>query len=91
MSRYSNTKIKKNEDGVTHYQATIYKAIPESNEDVWVITQFGDRLDNLAAQFYGDSGLWWILAKANGLLFPKLPIGTSLRIPPLEKVGREAQ
>ena len=44
----------------------------------------GDRLDNLAYQFYGDSTLWWVLSVAN----PDLPndslyptLGFQLRIP----------
>jgi hypothetical protein len=44
----------------------------------------GDRLDNLAYQFYGDPSLWWVLSVAN----PELPndslyptIGFQLRIP----------
>ena len=43
----------------------------------------GDRLDNLAAQFYGDPTLYWILQQANSLnrdsLYP--PIGVQIRIP----------
>ena len=27
----------------------------------------GDRLENLAYRYYGDSTLWWIIAKANGI------------------------
>ena len=41
----------------------------------------GDRLDQLANQFYGDVNFWWYIAKANGLKFMTLPPGTRLRIP----------
>jgi len=91
MSRYENTKIKKDQImrgknisksyNITSYSTTTYSAIPETDSDVYVITQQGDRLDNLAHQFYGDVGLWWYIAKANNLNFMTIPTGTSLRIP----------
>jgi hypothetical protein len=27
----------------------------------------GQRLDTLANEYYGDTSLWWIISKANGL------------------------
>ena len=50
----------------------------------YIITMIGDRLDNLANQFYGDSTLYWVLQIANedckkDSLYP--PIGIQLRIP----------
>jgi hypothetical protein len=51
---------------------------------MYIITQYGDRLDNLASQFYGDPSLWWVIQTAN----PDLPkdslyttLGYQLRIP----------
>ena len=91
MSRYENTKIKKNiiKRGISNPQVysitsntgTIYSSIPETDNDIWVITQPGDRFDLLAHQFYGDPNLWWYIAKANNLTFMSIPHGTSLRIP----------
>ena len=90
MSRYEHTKIKKSKvirgtskkpHNITSYRSTIYSAIPETDSDIYVITQLGDRLDNLAFQFYGDQHLWWYIAKANNLTFMTIPVGTSLRIP----------
>ena len=91
MSRYENTKIKKIKTkrgldvtkayDINSLGTTIYSSIPESDNDIWVITQQGDRLDILAHQFYGDVTLWWYIAKANNLTFMTLPTGTSLRIP----------
>ena len=82
MSRYANSSVRKkgnkNFRGITRYEK-----IPETNEDIWVITQYGDRLDSLANQFYGNPHLWWYIAKANDLSTLKTPDGTSLRIPPL--------
>ena len=91
MARYENTKIKKNiiKRGISTSQvynitsnaSTVYSSIPETDNDIWVITQPGDRFDLLAHQFYGDPNLWWYIAKANNLTFMSLPSGVSLRIP----------
>ena len=45
------------------------------------MTQFGDRFDVLANQYYGDSSLWWYIAQANHLNSMNIEPGTSLRIP----------
>ena len=90
MARYEHTKIKQStvtrgrspkSYNITSHGTTIYSNIPETDSDIWVITQHGDRLDNLAFQFYGDQSLWWYIAKANYLSFMTIPVGTSLRIP----------
>ena len=91
MARYEHMKIRKNVNrrGLSDNQSyesissstTIYSSIPENDNDIYVITQTGDRLDLLAHQFYGDVNLWWYIAKANGLTFMTVPTGTSLRIP----------
>jgi nucleoid-associated protein YgaU len=87
MGRYSDTKLRKDKQGRTHRVTTIYKDIPETNEDIWVITTYGDRLDLLAYEYYGSQYLWWAIAKANGLTVLKVPDGTSLRIPPKSVLG----
>ena len=86
MSRYADTKINKvkidrSNNSVQKYETTIYQEIPETNDDIFVVTQEGDRLDNLAFKYYGDSTLWWYLAKANQLTDLNIPAGTKLRIP----------
>ena len=90
MGRYENTKLKKGtilrgksftRYNIDSYGTTIYNSIPKDNNDIYVITQFGDRLDHLAYQFYGDVNLWWYIAKANNLTFMTIPPGTRLRIP----------
>ena len=87
MSRYSNTKmtrkslLPKQKKNVLSYETTLYQRIPETNGDLHVISVEGDRLDNLAFQFYGDSSLWWYIAKANDLNSINIPAGISLRIP----------
>jgi len=52
-------------------------------DDIYIIGQIGDRLDNLAFKYYGDSSLWWIIARANNIGKGSLvvPLGLQLRIP----------
>ena len=58
MSRYKFTdKQKKNKK--KYYSTTIYKKVEEKNTDSYFIAVEGDRCDNLANRFYGDSSLWW--------------------------------
>lgn len=87
MSRYSNIPTIKNPEdnnGAEFYSTTFYPKIPLSENDIYVLTGDGDRLDLLADQFYGDPGLWWVISSANGDLPQNslhLPLGTQLRIP----------
>ena len=80
MSRYKSTdKNKKNKKN--YYQTTIYKKVNEKNSDGYFIATEGDRCDNLANRFYGDSSLWWFIARVNNLTTNNIPAGTSIRIP----------
>ncbi len=86
MSRYANTKVNRikidrSVNEVLKYDTTLYQKIPESNEDIFVMTQEGDRLDNLAFQFYGNQHLWWYIAHANNLNTMNIEAGKQLRIP----------
>jgi hypothetical protein len=83
MSRYENNPIKKLKDGREVYRSKIYPDIPLRNDDVYVVTQTGDRLDLLAYEYYKDQSLWWIIASANNIHNAQLGIreGTILRIP----------
>lgn len=83
-SRYQTIqKVKLGETGSQYYTNNIYPDIPVANNDYYVITTLGDRLDLLAYDFYQDSSLWWVIASANSLpgdsIYP--PIGVQLRIP----------
>ena len=80
MSRYKNT-LRNIKNKKTYYQTTIYKKVEEKNSDLYFISTEGDRCDNLANRFYGDSKLWWFIAKVNNLTTNNIPAGTSLRIP----------
>ena len=82
MPRYQNTKRKSVNNSVKQkYDTTIYKKVPERNDDMYFIAQEGDRCDNLANRFYGNSQLWWFIARVNNLKTNNIPAGTSLRIP----------
>jgi hypothetical protein len=82
-SRYENSKTKKLYDGRTVFRPKIYPIIPFRDDDVYVATELGDRLDTLAFDFYEDSTLWWIIASANNIHGAKFAFepGTVLRIP----------
>ena len=80
MARYENTK-KSRKNKKSYYATTIYKKVEEKNSDSYFITQEGDRCDNLAVRFYGDSTLWWFIARTNNLTTNNIPAGTSIRIP----------
>ena len=89
MARYDETNIRKNQDtNKSYYNTTIYKEVPERNDDMYFISTEGDRCDNLAFRFYGDSTLWWFIARVNNLTTNNIPAGTSLRIPVSTKDAR---
>ncbi len=81
MSRYRNTEKRKTEDGKLVYRSTLYENVPVSDNDIYIITQYGDRLDLLAHQFYGDVNLWWYIARANNVFTFNVPENIQLRIP----------
>ena len=82
-SRYENNKSQKLKDGRQVYRTRIYPNIPKSDEDIYIVTQTGDRLDTLAHQFYKDASLWWIIATANNIHDATFAVGDgiTLRIP----------
>ena len=80
MARYGNTR-KQRKNKKSYYATTIYKKVEEKNTDSYFIATQGDRCDVLANRFYGDSTLWWFIAKVNNLTTNNIPAGTSLRIP----------
>ena len=85
MARYKNTQTKI-KNGKEYYQTTIYEKVPDRDSDLYFLAQEGDRCDNLAFRFYGDTHLWWYIAKVNHLTTNNIPAGTSLRIPAGSKV-----
>ena len=87
MSRYKSTD-KNKKSNKKYYETTIYKKVKEKNTDSYFIAVEGDRCDNLANRFYGDSTLWWFIAKVNNLSTNNIPAGTSLRIPKTTKYAK---
>ena len=83
MERYKNTRIttKKNNGTNSFLRTTLYSSVPKSDTDQYFIAQEGDRCDNLAHRFYGDTTLWWFIARVNNLTTNNIQAGTSLRIP----------
>ena len=83
MKRYDNIQIIKKEGERKFTETVVYPVINPSINDIYIITKQGDRLDNLAWEYYRDPSLWWIIARANnigkGTLFPE--VGVQLRIP----------
>ena len=67
MKRYNSTRQKLDKSGTRVYATTYYPEIPLDDTDVFIRPLDGDRLDLIANRYYGDSTLWWIIAKANGL------------------------
>jgi len=80
MARYEKTK-KSKKNKKSYYATTIYSKVPENNNDIYLISQAGDRCDNLAFRFYNNSKLWWFVARVNNLRTNNIPAGVSLRIP----------
>ena len=81
--RYQNNETKKLNDGRTVYRSLIYPEIPVRDDDIYVATETGDRLDTLAYQYYNNASYWWIIASANNIHDAPLGLkdGTILRIP----------
>lgn len=82
-SRYENNEVRSTFDGRKVYRSKIYPNIPLRDDDVYVATETGDRLDTLAYQYYNDASLWWIIASANNIHNAPFGLkdGTILRIP----------
>ena len=84
MPRYRTTQIT-TKNNRSKYNTTLYREIPENNSDILLITQEGDRLDNLASEYYGDPNLWWFIARVNNLKTMNLEGGLQIRIPISDK------
>jgi nucleoid-associated protein YgaU len=84
MSRYISTDTLTTKETKTKYlESTIYPIIRASDNDMYIISEAGDRLDLLANKYYGDQTKWWIIATANNINDATfyLESGIQLRIP----------
>ena len=82
--RYDNTRKSKDKSGKRYYKTILYPDITPKEDDIYIFTRAGDRLDLLANRFYKDSSLWWVIAQANGIGNGKMYVeaGIQIRIPP---------
>jgi hypothetical protein len=84
FNRYRHTGVKVDtKTGIRYQKPTLYPDIPESDSDSYHIVVVGERLDLLAYKYYNDSGLWWVISRANNLdpSITTAEVGTELRIP----------
>lgn len=82
--RYQGTTILKDPTtGKRYYRATKYPQIAYSDNDIYIITVFGDRIDIIAYDYYKSVDDYWIITVANNLPGDSIFItpGTQLRIP----------
>ncbi len=82
-SRTSDSKLR--DEGTRFYRTTTYPVVPNNPNDIFIVTEFGDRLDSLAFKFYKNSSLYWIIYSANPDILRAdqlyLPAGVQIRIP----------
>ena len=89
MGRYRNLSMRdrviKRKDGslqkITSIPTAYYPRVEFHNDDMYFITQEGDRLDLLANQFYGNPELWWYIARVNHLKTMNVEPGIKIRVP----------
>jgi nucleoid-associated protein YgaU len=81
-SPYKNAYALNYGDGDYSLEAPI-PSVPSSSNDIQHTVKDGETLQNIAFRYYGDSGKWYIIAEANGILnpFKELESGTLIRIP----------
>ena len=83
-NRYSYSKLLKTPDTNKQYlESTIYPKIKPTDNDLYIISEAGDRLDLLASKYYNDKTKWWIIATANNINDATFYVeaGLQLRIP----------
>jgi len=83
MDRYQFVHKTKSNAGKRIYSTSRYPVSYPAADDIYMYARDGMRLDNLAYKYYGDAGLWWIIALANNIGKGTLvvPLGTQIRIP----------
>jgi|ETNvirenome_6_85_1030632.scaffolds.fasta_scaffold08601_2 phage tail protein X len=86
MDRYIFTEVtssNSNDTPARSYESTYYPEFKPTQDDTYIHSRTGDRLDNLAFEYYGDTSLWWVIALVNNLGKGSLvvPVAIQLRIP----------
>lgn len=84
-SRYQRNLTALTNDRGGHAQQYIVHRQPQAmvvqvQDYLW---QEGDRVDTLAASYYGSETAWWMIAEANPqvLNWSSVPVGTPVRVP----------
>lgn len=83
-SRYSLRRTTISDfQGVRMYDYPFQPNSPQTSTDKFLMITSPIRLDQIANDEYGDSKLWWVLAKINNIINPleTLEVGSILRIP----------
>jgi len=82
MNRYKNiigkrldTKRKR-----LRYNSNLPPKLDKSLQDIYIISRTGDRLDQLAYEYYGDQSQWWVIAQANHIGKGTFAIEPGIRI-----------
>lgn len=82
-SRYQNQSITTDNTGSRIYTSTLLQKPSDVINTIPYQTTYGERLDQLAERFYGDTELWWVIAVENGYDNGRFYVetGTNLHIP----------
>jgi len=88
MDRYQYNKILIDENNKKYFSTNILPNFPNSEDDTYIITYKGMRLDIVSYNYYGDSTMWWIIASINNN-YDSIYIKEEkqLRIPSLESIN----
>lgn len=87
--RYKNCKILEDvETGDRILSTREIADIPDNPNDIYHRVQSNElnRLDLIAAKYYRNPLFWWVIAQANNIYDPLLPLdpGTIIRVPDIE-------
>ena len=80
-SKGFSTDLRKKYTGKAVVETSYYTIPPVDVDDRYFVTQYGDRLDLLAQEFYGNRRLWWFIALVNDLNTVNVEAGLKIRIP----------
>jgi hypothetical protein len=79
--RYDNIKVLTDSDTKIKYLRGVkYPSIDYDNNDIYVITNIGDRLDLLANEYYGNIDFYWMILVANNLPGDSIFVAPNLQL-----------
>ena len=83
MDYNSVPALKDERTGRRYYPGLKYPVTPLSENDIYTMAVFGDRLDVLSEHYYGNMDDSWIISTANGMIGDSLFFtpGEQIRIP----------